>query len=438
MSARAAPARAAAPAGQPARRAAAALIVGVTERQKTLAELTAPGGPLEPLSPPERARATAIATGVLRRLVALDAVLAPMLRRPPAAPARAALRIAAWEMLVDGVPPHAAVDGAVRQVAGGRQAHLKGLVNAVARRVAREGAAALDTAPAPRLPAWLEAPVAASWGRDAAAAIAAVHAVAPPLDLTPRDPAGAAALAEALGALVLPTGTLRLAQGRQVSALPGYDAGQWWVQDAAAALPVRLLGDVSGLRVVDLCAAPGGKTMQLAAAGARVTAVDAARPRMARLAENLARTGLTAGTVVADALAWTPRAAPDIVVLDAPCSATGTLRRHPDLPHARPDPDLAPLIELQAALIDRALGWLAPGGRLLYCTCSLLPEEGEDQARAARARHPGTGAAAVAPPGVAPEWWTQAGDLRLRPDYWADRGGMDGFFAAVLRKPDPA
>jgi 16S rRNA (cytosine967-C5)-methyltransferase len=266
-----------------------------------------------------------------------------------------------------------------------------------------------------------------AYGRDVVTAIEAVQATAPPMDLTLR------AGAEAPEGEVLSTGSLRLADRGQVSTLLGYEAGGWWVQDAAAALAAPLLGDVKGLRVLDLCAAPGGKTMQLAAMGAEVTALDISAPRMARVAENLARTGLAAQCVVADALQWVPDAPFDAILLDAPCSATGTIRRHPDLPFVKDGSEIAGLVDLQAQLLDRALGWLRPGGRLVYCTCSLLPEEGEGQLAAALARHPGLRVVAPALPGLDPAWITEQGGLRLRPDYWADKGGMDGFFMACLQ-----
>jgi 16S rRNA (cytosine967-C5)-methyltransferase len=258
-------------------------------------------------------------------------------------------------------------------------------------------------------------------------AIEAVQAREPPLDLTLRPgfpaPAGE----------ILPTGSLRLAGSGQVSVLPGYAEGGWWVQDAAAALPARLLDPRPGERVLDLCAAPGGKTLQLAAAGAEVTALDISAPRMARVEANLRRTGLGARTVVADALEWETDARFDAILVDAPCSATGTIRRHPDLPFVKDGSEVAGLAALQARLLDRALGWLKPGGRLVFATCSVLPEEGEGQLAAALARHPGLAVERAALAGVEPGWWTEAGGLRLRPDHWAERGGMDGFFMVRLR-----
>ena len=209
------------------------------------------------------------------------------------------------------------------------------------------------------------------------------------------------------------------------------------MQDAAAALPARLLAAQPGERVLDLCAAPGGKTLQLAAAGAEVVALDISAPRAERLRQNLARTGLSAQVVVADALAWQPEAPFGAILLDAPCSATGTLRRHPDLPFVKDGSEVAGLVALQAALIDRALGWLKPGGRLVYAVCSLLPEEGEAQLAAALARHPGLAVERADLPGVEAGWWTADGGLRTRPDLWAAQGGMDGFFMARLHTPGP-
>ncbi|MDE3029156.1 MAG: RsmB/NOP family class I SAM-dependent RNA methyltransferase, partial [Paracoccaceae bacterium] len=264
--------------------------------------------------------------------------------------------------------------------------------------------------------------------------IEAVQMTAPPLDLTLRAAGDAAQWAEALEAEVLPSGSLRRRVVGQVSDLPGYADGAWWVQDAAAAMPVRVLAPVAGARVLDLCAAPGGKTLQLAAAGAAVTALDISGVRMARVAENLARCGLKAELVVADALHWQADAPYDSVLLDAPCSATGTVRRHPDLPFVKDGSEVAGLVDLQARLIDRALEMLKPGGVLVYCTCSLLPDEGEAQVSAALARHAGLQVEAPEAAGVEAAWRTKEGGLRLRPDFWAERGGMDGFYIARLRK----
>jgi 16S rRNA (cytosine967-C5)-methyltransferase len=426
------------PAGLAARRGAAALLAGVLDRGASLADQAGAGGPLAGLASAERARAQALAAGALRHLGRIDALLGRFLDRPPPAPARNALRLAVAEMRLDGVPPHAAVDGAVRLAAAHPKArHLKGLVNAVARRVAEAGPQLWDATPEAGLPDWLDAPVRAAWGDAAAEAIAAAHRVTPPVDLTLRRAGEATGWAARLDAELLPTGSLRLRGRPQVSALPGFAEGAWWVQDAAAALPARMLGEVAGRRVLDLCAAPGGKTLQLASAGAAVTALDASESRLARLRENLDRTGLAAEVAAADALAWTPHVPFEAILIDAPCSATGTIRRHPDLPFVRSGRDLGPLLALQAALLDRAWGWLAPGGRLVFATCSLLPEEGEAQAARFLAATPGARQRApdAAALGIDPAWLDAAGGLRLRPDYWPERGGMDGFYAALVERP---
>ena len=240
-------------------------------------------------------------------------------------------------------------------------------------------------------------------------------------------------LAERLGGEALPQGSVRLQDAKQVSKLPGFDTGDWWVQDAAAAMPAKLLNAQPGEKVADICAAPGGKTMQLAAAGADVTALDISKSRLARLDENLTRTKLKAEVQRGDFLTWT--AGPfDAILLDAPCSATGTLRRHPDLPHVRNGKDIKPLFELQAQMIDRAVDLLKPGGRMVYCTCSLLPEEGEDQLKGALERHADLSTEALGHDWIEDGWRDAQGGLRLRPDFWAERGGMDGFYIAYLRK----
>ena len=417
----------------PARAAAVALVGGVLTEGRMLSDLLAASeGVLARLDPGARARAQRLALAVLRNLEPADRMLAPHLRKAPPVMVRNVLRLAVVEMKAEGVPPHGAVNAAVEAVrAGKRTGAFAGLANAVLRKVAE--APGWGALPPQRMPMWLRQPLVRRWGREAVTAIEAVQAAGAPLDLTLKVPGEAAAWAERLGADALPTGSLRLATGAQVSALPGYAEGAWWVQDAAAALAVGLLAPRAGERVADLCAAPGGKTLQLAAAGAQVTAVDLSAPRMARLHENLARCGLAAEVVVADALHW--QGGPfDAVLLDAPCSATGTIRRHPDLPFVKTGSEVAGLAALQAALIDRVVAMLAPGGRMVFCTCSLLPEEGEDQLAAALARHPGLALDDALPPGLPEAARAPGGGLRLRPDIWADRGGMDGFFMARLRR----
>jgi len=406
-----------------ARQAAVALLNGVLGEGVMLATLLVDPGPLTGLTGPEKARAQRLALAVLRQLEPTDRLLQAHLRKTPPLTVMNTLRLAVVE-LSQGTAPHGVVNAAVNATRAGRRTqHLAGLVNAVLRALPEVPLA--GAAPQP-LPRWLRQPMVHAYGREAVAGIEAGHARPAPLDLTLR--AGAVAPE----GVTLPNGSVRLAEAGQVTALAGYAEGGWWVQDAAAAMAVPLLDPRPGERVLDLCAAPGGKTLQLAAAGAQVTSVDISAPRMARVAENLARCGLTADLVVADALHWRPGVPFDAILLDAPCSASGTIRRHPDLPHVKSDADLPALIALQVALIDHALSLLAPGGRLVFCTCSLLPEEGEGQLAATLARHPGLSVQRPGLPWIAAEWITAEGGLRLRPDYWADLGGMDGFFLARL------
>ncbi len=424
--------RAAATEGDP-RRLAAAFLHRVLAEGRMLDE--APGG----TDAATAARARRLALTALRQLQRADAVLKPLLRKPPPPRVQAVLRLAVVEMLELGAPAHGVVDAAVAATrALPKGAAFAGLVNAVLRRAAATPPADWAALPVPRLPDWLRRRLVASWGAEAVAAIEAAHLAGAPLDLTLRPMPAAeraallAALAEAAGPVdELPGGTLRLAGSPQVSALPFYAEGRWWVQDAAAALAAPLLAAGPGMRVLDLCAAPGGKTLQLAATGAAVTALDLSAPRLKRLRANLARTGLEAEVVVADALDWSPAAPFDAVLLDAPCSATGTIRRHPDLPHVRRPADLESLIALQARLLDRAFAMLRPGGRLVFCTCSLLREEGEAQVAAALARHAG-GLAIDSLPAPPFGRATPEDGWRTRPDDLAGRGGVDGFFIARL------
>lgn len=391
------------------------------------ATLSEAAAALDHLPPQDRARAQRLAAATLRHRARTDAVLTPLLHRTPRPEIADLLALATTEMLALDEAPHGAVNAAVAIARAGdpKTRAAAGMVNAVLRR-ASEARAAWNAAEPARLPTWLRAAIVAEWGDATARAVEAAHEQTPPLDLTgkpgvdlPGDP--------------LPTGSHRLPPGAHVSALPGYESGDWWVQDAAAALPARLLDPHPGETIADLCAAPGGKTMQLAAAGARVTAIDLSPARLERVAENLTRTGLTATLVASDALDWRPDSPLDAVLLDAPCSATGTIRRHPELPLIRDGAMIPDLTRLQAALIDHALTLLRPGGRLVYAVCSLHPAEGERQLAAALARHPGL---TVEPPtGLPADWITPQGAIRTRPDFWADSGGMDGFFIFRLRKP---
>jgi 16S rRNA (cytosine967-C5)-methyltransferase len=419
------------PAASTARRAALALLEAVLDRRRPLEEAldALPGG----LAARDRSAAHRIAAAVLRRIGSLDAMLEPFLRREPPEPVRHALRAGAAELLLLGTPPHAAVASAVAVV----PRPFAGLVNAVLRRVAEAGPAALEGLDAERLdtPAWLWASWHAAHGPAAVRAIAAAHRNEAPLDLT-LAPGGAAPPPK--GGEGLPTGTLRFPPGTRVTELPGFAEGAFWVQDAAAALPARLLGVRPGEAVADLCAAPGGKTAQLAAAGARVVAVERDGKRAARLRANLARLRLSAEVVEADATRWDgggSGARFDAVLLDAPCTATGTIRRHPDVPFLKQARDVAPLAAAQAALVAAAARLLRPGGRLVFATCSLQAEEGEAHlATAAALGLQPDPVRAEEVPGLEMAV-TAAGALRTRPDFWAERGGMDGFFVARFRGP---
>ena len=406
--------------GLGARQAALVLLGGVLGDRLALSDLVEGPG-MGRLEPPDRARAQRLALETLRQIEPIDRLLQTHLKREPELSALNILRLAVCE-LAGGAAAHGVVNAAVELARRGR--HLSGaagMINAVLRKVP----SGVVLAGVQKMPRWLRQPLVHAHGRDVVAAIEATQAKAPPLDLTVKggpQPQG----------LLLPNGTLRITGAGQVSTLPGYAEGAWWVQDAAAAMAVPMLGEVRGQRVLDLCAAPGGKTMQLAAGGARVTALDISGPRMGRVADNLARTGLAAELVVADALHWVPEGLFDAVLLDAPCSASGTIRRHPDLQYIKDGSDIAALTALQAALFDRAVGFLQPGGRLVYCVCSLLADEGEAQLAAALERHEGLKVVPPQGPGVEADWVTPEGGLRLRPDYWAEAGGMDGFFMACV------
>jgi len=418
--------------GLGARRAALYLIDQVTGEGKLLPEVISMGA-LQHLSPEDRARAQRLATDTLRGLARADRMLARFLQKTPPLAVRNVLRLCTVE-LSGGEAAHGVVNAGVEMVARNkRTSSMKGLVNAVLRKVAAEGPDGWAKLAIPRMPGWLRNPLKEAYGHEAVAAMEAVQFTGAPLDITVKGDVQEAN--DALGGEILPNGSIRLTNAGQVSALPGFEAGDWWVQDAAAAFPVQILAPQKGEKILDLCAAPGGKTMQIAASGAQVVAVDASEGRTRRVAENLERTKLTAETIVSDAFAYT-KGGYDAVLLDAPCSATGTIRRHPDLPYAKDGSEFAMLIDQQARMIDHALSLLKPGGRLVFCTCSLLPDEGEVQVEEALARHAGLSVdrEALDRPGVDPEWRTEEGGLRLRPDFWAERGGMDGFYIAQLRK----
>ncbi|MFZ7092145.1 RsmB/NOP family class I SAM-dependent RNA methyltransferase [Primorskyibacter sp. 2E233] len=410
----------------PARKGAVQILTQVLGEARPLGEAVTK---LDRLEPADRAAAQRLATEVLRGLERADRVLKPHLRKAPGLVVLNTLRLGTVE-LCSGGAAHGVVNDLVNLVgAGKRTAQFKGLVNAVLRKVAANGPEEWAKLRVPRLPKWLRAPLVEAWGPQPVAAMERAQFAGAPLDLTAKG--DAAALVEAVGGVLLPTGSVRL-PGGQVSALAGYEAGDFWVQDAAAALPARLLGDVAGQKVLDMCAAPGGKTLQLAAAGADVTALDLSAARLERVQENLTRTGLKAKLVEGDALEHEGQY--DAILLDAPCSATGTIRRHPDLPHIHHGEKIGELIGLQEAMLSHAISLLKPGGRLVYATCSLIPDEGECQIDEALKTLEGIEIVEPQADWIEDGWRSDEGGLRLRPDFWPDLGGMDGFYMALLRK----
>ncbi len=399
-------------------------------------------GRMATLSPRDKAFARLLAVTVLRRKGQIDDALARFIKKPlPVKAERAirALQIGAVELLFLDAPAHAAVSSAVALAATDhRSAIYKGLVNAVLRRVgqARQKILLAQDPVALNVPAWLRASWTEAYGEAVTEEIAKNILTEPSLDITPKSAPDAEALARPLGASLLPTGTLRRPMGGVVDALPGFAQGAWWVQDAAATLPVRLLGDISGRSVIDLCAAPGGKTAQLASLGAEVTALDKAGGRVKLIKDNLDRLNLTAHFIEADACQWRPKAPAPFVLLDAPCTSTGTIRRHPDVMHLKGPEDVRELGPLQAALLDAAAKMVAPGGLLVYCTCSLQPEEGERQIDTFLTRRPDMVRQSLTPGEVmgCAQFITPQGDLRTLPSHWPEYGGLDGFYAARLVK----
>jgi 16S rRNA (cytosine967-C5)-methyltransferase len=437
--------------GLRARRIAADILENVLRRRRPLDEQLQeqPRDPISdlpqdiPLSDRDRALVRALTAIVLRRLGTLRYLLQHFLPRglPAGAPrVESALLIGAAQILWLDVPDHAAVDLAVRLVRDDpRTTPYAALVNAVLRRLIREGANQLATIDTVTLdtPDWLMRRWARTYGVTTARAIAAANGCEPAMDFTVKD--HPRLWADKLGGCVLPTESVRAAAHGATTQLPGYAEGAWWVQDAAAALPARLLGDVAGRRVADLCAAPGGKTAQLAAAGASVIAVDRSPRRLDRLRQNLARLHLQAEVVEADVLRWEASGF-DAVLLDAPCSSTGTIRRHPDIPWTKREPDIAALADLQRRLIAQTAEMVKPGGRLVYATCSLEPEEGVQVVDDFLASQPKMRRIPIEPGEmqIPAEWLTPEGDLRTLPCHLPDpnpaMAGLDGFYAARLHR----
>lgn len=412
-----------------ARRAALRLLDAVMRRGQPL-EQALPGAAQGLSERADRALVHAIAAATLRHLPDLDELIdsATRKRLPDDSKARMVLRMSLAQALLLETAPHAVVSTALPLVDGGPRKLVHGVLGTLLRSEA--------TLPdPPNLPSPVAARWHGAWGEDVV--LAARHALAarPALDLCLRDPATTAHWTEALDGISLTPGHVRLPAETKVIELPGFEAGDWWVQDLAASLPARLLGPGAGGHVLDLCAAPGGKTMQLASAGWTVTALDRSAARLERLAANLERTGLTATLIAADLADWAPAAPVDAILLDAPCSATGIFRRHPDVLHRIGGRQITELAEAQSALLARAATWLKPGGRLVYATCSLEPAEGEAQVAALLAGQSALRPAAIDPACLPDGLSVSApGQLRTLPGLLAEQGGMDGFFMALIER----
>ncbi|MBX7527814.1 RsmB/NOP family class I SAM-dependent RNA methyltransferase [Qipengyuania vesicularis] len=409
------------PPGIYARRAALRLLDAVLRRGETL-DIAFGAATKDVRKFEDKALARAIASEVLRWMVDLDGLIDSATAKPLPhdAKARTVLRMMLAQWLRLDTPPHAVIATCLPLLVGGPRRLAHGVFSTLSKREAK-----LPEAPT------LPADVAARWG-ERSGAIAAGLAEPPPLDLTLKDPSQTEVWKAKLAADSLMPGHLRLARGENVEKLAGFADGEWWVQDLAASLPARLLGEGEGRHVLDLCAAPGGKTLQLAAQGWQVTSLDISRRRLDLLKDNLKRTGLKAATVRADALTWQPKHQYDAILLDAPCTATGTARRHPDVLHRISQREIEEMAELQSALLERATGWLNPGGVLVYATCSLERQEGEGQSVPA-------GLAPVAvetselPTGIDP---MASGALRTDPGMILEQGGIDGFYIARLIRQD--
>jgi 16S rRNA (cytosine967-C5)-methyltransferase len=428
-------------AGQPARLLALDAVDAVLLRSRPLLEAFEAHDTLPILPARDRAFALNLASTVLRRLGQIDALIDACLARPLSdslVSVRSLLRLGVAQLVFLRTPAHAAVHTTVGLAQSRRAGTHAALINAILRRLAAEGVPLVESQDAARLntPDWLWDSWVAEYGASTARSIAESHLTEPPLDLTPRSAADLDRLAAVLPAKSLPTGTLRLWHAGPITDLPGYADGDWWVQDAAASLPAKLLGDVRGKRVLDLCAAPGGKTAQLAAAGARVIAVDRSPKRLQVLRDNLSRLRLQADTMLADVTNWRPPAPADLVLLDVPCSATGTIRRHPDIIWLKTPTEIPKLARVQAGLLAAAAEMLAPDGIVVYCACSLQPEEGAHVLDSLLAHGLPIERLPLDAYDVCgcDQFLTSVGDMRTLPNQVAECGGLDGFYAARLRR----
>lgn len=422
-----------------ARLVAAHAIVKVLTKQMPLETALAGQATHGLLSGRDRAFARLIAATTFRRLGQIDGALKPFIKQTPPGIVHAMLRTGVAQMLYLDTPPHAAVGETVATLK--QSAHTRGfagMANAILRRISEQGGAlSARIAPQENVPRWLRKSWERDYGKSAMRKMARTLLFDPSLDISVKsDPE---LWAEKLGGKVLPTGTIRLPKIGDVTALAGFDAGAWWAQDLASSLPVKLMGDVRGKRVLDMCAAPGGKTLQLAAAGAHVTALDRSASRLERVTENLARVQLEAEIIAVDALDYAPEQADfDIILLDAPCTATGTYRRHPDVLYNKQPKDIAALTRIQDALLEKATSLLAPDGLLVYCTCSLQSEEGEDRMTRLLGELPEFRLIPVLEDEISglEVCISTSGYLRSCPYFLEDQGGLDGFFIARLQRKE--
>jgi len=421
-----------------ARRVALGVLDDVLERKLEFDRAFDDARDVSLLEPRDRAFARLLLLTTFRRLGQIDAIISSFLQKEPKGKGRwvrSVLRLTTAQLVFLDTPPHAAVSSALKLLEILKLDQFKGLANAVLRKISTEGKAIAETQDAGQLntPKWLYKRWQKAYGAELTTAIANMHMREANLDITVKT--DAPGWAGKLDGQLLPTGSIRLKGISDVSTLPGFDTGDWWVQDTAASLPIHLLGDIKGKTIIDLCAAPGGKTLQLAAAGANVIAVDRSKRRMHRLRENLERTNLNAEIIVADALEYRPAELADAILLDAPCSSTGTIRRHPDLPHQKNLKDVQRLAELQQELLEAAVQMVKPGGVIIYATCSLQPEEGETRIRYFLKNSEQASLSAIKTEDVfgCDELITD-NFLRCLPCHLTEQGGMDGFFAARLIK----
>lgn len=428
-----------------ARRCALHLLQDIFVKRHNLDQVFDESKEFNSLNLRDRAFVKMMTTTVIRRLGQIDDLIRRSLSRPGQAInppiLEYILRLGIAQLIFMHVPDHAAVNTSVQLVESEGHGRMKGFANAVLRRIAADGKDWTTRQDVARLntPEWLLKIWIEDFGLRSAIDIAQANIVEPPLDITLKRPETAKDWLEPLQAKLLPTGSLRLSQHKLVQDLPGYEDGMWWVQDASAAIPAQLFGNIEGQTVYDLCAAPGGKTSQLAARGANVLAIDRSAKRLVRLQENMRRLRLEERVAVeaADAAVWKPRQPASHILLDAPCSATGTIRRNPDVPWLKTTVDLNSLVDLQARLLDNAVNMLAPGGTLVYCTCSLQKAEGEHQIERVLNSHATTLEripVATAEVGGLGDIVTPNGDLRIFPSHLGTLGGMDGFFISRLRK----